>query len=113
MKKSAAITLGLLVTISFLQGCATKTYGRLGTLTGFEKESLTCREIDLEIAKTRGFLDSVHKESEFSGRDVLAFLGDFGIGNHMERNAALESANKRIEELRELKRAKNCPATAN
>jgi hypothetical protein len=106
-----SITLGLLITMSFLQGCATKNYGRQGTLTDFEKNSLTCREMDLEIAKARGFIDHVNKESEFSGRDVLAILGDFGIGNSMERSAALESANIRIEELRGLKIAKNCPAT--
>ena len=106
-----SITLGLLITMSFLQGCATKNYGRQGTLTDFEKNSLTCREMDLEIAKARGFIDHVNKESEFSGRDVLAILGDFGIGNSMERSAALESANMRIEELRGLKNAKNCPAT--
>jgi hypothetical protein len=103
--------LGLLITISFLQGCATKNYGRQGSLTDFEKNSFTCREMDLEIAKSRGFIDYVNKESEFSGRDVLAILGDFGIGNSMEKSAALESANKRIEELRVLKSVKICPAT--
>lgn len=90
------------------QGCATKTYGRQGSLTGYEKDTMTCREIDLELAKTRGFVDHVNKESEFSGRDVLAILGDFGIGNNMEKSAALESANKRIEQLRDLRASKTC-----
>ena len=94
--------------ILLAQGCATKTYGRQGTLTSYEKDSMTCREVDLEIAKTRGFVDHVNKESEFSGRDVLAILGDFGIGNNLEKSAALESANKRIEQLRDLRSAKKC-----
>ncbi|WP_223210455.1 hypothetical protein [Leptothrix cholodnii] len=100
----ASIFVALLMT----QGCATKTYGRQGTLTSYEKDTMNCREIDLELAKTRGFVDHVNKESEFSGRDVLAILGDFGIGNNMEKSAALESANKRIEQLRDLRATKKC-----
>ena len=96
--------------LALIQGCATKTYGRQGALTSYEKDSMTCREIDLDLAKTRGFVDHVNKESEFSGRDVLAMMGDFGIGNNMEKSAALESANKRIEQLRDLRNAKKCSA---
>ena len=98
----------VLASLFAFQGCATKTYGRQGTLTGYEKDTMTCREIDLELAKTRGFVDHVNKESEFSGRDVLAILGDFGIGNNLEKSAALESANKRIEQLRDLRAVKKC-----
>lgn len=77
-------------------------------MTEFEKSSMTCREIDLEIAKTQGFVDHVKTESEFSGRDVLAILGDFGIGNAMEKTSALKSATDRIKQLNELKRMKSC-----
>ena len=110
---SRAITLAASVAIiAALHGCATKTYGRQGTLTNYEKESMTCREIDLDLAKTRGFIDHVNKESEFSGKDVLAILGDLGIGNHMEKSAALESANNRISSLSELRLTKQCPPSA-
>lgn len=98
--------------LAFVQGCATKTYGRQSTLTSFEKDTMTCREIDLDLAKTRGFIDHVNKESEFSGKDVLAILGDFGIGNNMEKSAALTSANTRVESLSTLRRSKQCPASA-
>jgi hypothetical protein len=101
----------LLATISVISGCATKTYGRQSVLTNFEKDSMTCREVDLDLAKTRGFIDQVNKESEFSGKDVLAILGDFGIGNNLEKTAALESANSRIASLGELRRTKQCPAS--
>lgn len=110
MKHIAILATSILALI-YIQGCATKTYGRQGTLTSYEKDSMTCREIDLEIAKTRGFVDHVNKESEFSGRDVLAILGDFGIGNNLEKSSALESANKRIEQLRDLRDAKKCNAS--
>ena len=109
MKYVTLLALSALVIMS-LQGCATKTYGRQGTVTSYERDSMTCREIDLDLAKTRGFVDHVNKESEFSGRDVLAILGDFGIGNNMEKSAAIESANKRIEQFRELRDAKKCGA---
>jgi len=102
----ATVTLALVS----IQGCATKTYGRQGILTSYEKESMTCREVNLEMAKVSGFIDHVNKESEFSGRDVLAILGDFGIGNNLEKSAALESANKRIEQLRDQRDAKKCNA---
>ena len=69
---------------------------------------MTCREIDLDLARTRGFVEHVNKESEFSGKDVLAFLGDFGIGNNMEKSAALESASTRITNLAEMRKTKQC-----
>lgn len=88
--------------------CATKTYGRQGGLTPVESQSMTCREIELEVARTSGFIQHVNKESEFSGRDVLAILGDFGIGNALEKSAALESANSRLQQLQALSVAKRC-----
>lgn len=107
MKHRVLFAASALVLLS-IQGCATKTYGRQGSLTSFEKDSMTCREIDLEIAKVNGFTEHVNKESEFSGRDVFAILGDFGIGNNLEKSAALESANKRTEQLRFQRDAKKC-----
>lgn len=107
MKRMMLVAASIFV-IAAVQGCATKTYGRQGTLTGYEKDSMTCREIDLEIAKVDGFVDHVNKESQFSGRDVLAILGDFGIGNNLEKTAALESAEKRKAQLRDQRDRKQC-----
>lgn len=69
---------------------------------------MTCREADLELAKMHGFIDYVNEESAFSGEDILAILGDLGIGNYMEKEAALDSANNRIKALEKLKDSKNC-----
>ncbi len=98
------VTLGIV----FLQGCATKNYGRQGILSSYEYETMTCREINLELAKMQGFIEYVNKESEFSGKDVLAILGDFGVGNYMEKNDAIKSANNRIVALNDLKKHKQC-----
>lgn len=99
------------VTAAALAGCATKNYGRQGELTEFEKTSMTCRELDLEMAKVHGYLGHVDKESQFDGRSVLSFLGDFGMGNIMEKNAAMEAANKRLAQLNAARSAKNCTAS--
>lgn len=95
-----------IVLATALSGCATKHYGRTGAVTQTERDTMTCRELELEIERTRGWLDRVNKESEFSGADVLAILGDFGIGNAMEKSAALKSGNDRLQQLQGAKASK-------
>ena len=89
-------------------GCATKRYGRQTELGAVEKTELTCREIDIELSKVREFQNQVNKDG-FDGRDVMGILGDFGIGNAMERNDAMKSAELRLQQLQDLRKAKNCP----
>lgn len=91
-----------------LQGCATKNYGRQGTLTDFEKQTMSCRELELEQAKVHGFLQHVDKESEFDGRSILSFLGDFGIGNLIEKENAVKSANDRYVQLQNTAYQRGC-----
>jgi len=100
------LTLSLCVFL--FSGCATKRYGRQLQLTDAERTYLTCEQLDLEIAKTRGFMEEIDRE-EFDGRDALGILGDFGIGNAMERGDALNSAKKRMAQLEEQKRVLGCP----
>ncbi|QEZ48522.1 hypothetical protein [Cupriavidus oxalaticus] len=95
-----------------LAGCATKNYGRQGTLTDYEKTTMTCREIQLEQAKVQGFVDHVNKESEFDGRSVLSFLGDFGIGNLMEKDSAMKSATDRTAQLQTAANQRGCTSAA-
>lgn len=84
-------------------GCATKHYGRQGELTEHETSALECREVDLEIAKVSGFIARVERESEFSVASVFSFFGDFGIGNLMEKSAALRSAEDRLRQLQTIR----------
>lgn len=44
----------------------------------------------------------------FDGKTVLGFLGDFGIGNGMEKRAALRTALERKTQLKELATVKQC-----
>lgn len=107
--KLIAVVAGLVVLAS-VTGCATKNYGRQGELTGYERDMMNCREIDLEAAKVHGFLSHVEKESQFDGRSVLSFLGDFGVGNLMEKSSAVDSATARLAQLQELRSRRGCGA---
>lgn len=91
-----------------LQGCATKNFGTQVPLTEYERQNLTCREIDLEKEKVHGFTRYIDQEAKFDGRDVLAAFGDFGIGNSMAQSAALESAQRRYYQLELAAYEKGC-----
>ena len=92
-----------------ITGCATKRFGRATDVSVTESKMLTCREIDLEIAKSEEFLSSVRIErADTSGSHVLGALGDFGIGNVMEGDAAELSGEKRLKQLRGLRANRGC-----
>lgn len=110
MKKMVLLVLVIAFGLT-LTGCATKNYGRQGELTQYEKDTMTCREIALEKAKVQGFIEHVEKESQFDGRSVLSFLGDFGVGNVIEKGEALKSANTRLDQLKEVEKQKKCGDT--
>lgn len=96
------------IAIILVTGCATKTYGRQPTLTNHERQNLTCREIDNETARTKGFIRTVKDDDKFDARTVLGLLGDFGIGNIIEQDAAMASAQKRLDDLGTLRIARDC-----
>ena len=109
-ERSAIAVVSLLAGVLLFEGCATKVYGRQSALTDAEKSNMTCREIALEIAKTYDFTNRVNKASQASAGDVVALMVDTGIGNDIERNAALESAAQRLAQLKELSIARKCGA---
>lgn len=107
MHTKTIIALGMAAVM--LAGCATQRYGRQTVLSATEKQHFDCKDIMIEIAKTEEFLSSVRMQRmETSGAHVLGALGDFGIGNTMEGDAAELSGEKRLKELRDLKAEKKC-----
>ncbi len=95
--------------LSALSGCATQRYGREKPLSSAEKASLSCKEIELQKASTQEFLSDVRMQrADTGGAHVLGALGDFGIGNVMEGDAAELSGEKRIKELRDLEAVRGC-----
>ena len=102
-------TVPIILIFMIVTGCAVQRYGRQQNVTNAEKDYLDCRAIDVEMAKTQGFIKDItdHNES-FTGKDIIAFLGDFGIGDSMEYSSAIKSATNRMEQLQQLKREKGC-----
>jgi hypothetical protein len=95
-----------------LSGCATKRYGRLQPLTGMERVAYTCRDVDIELAKVGAFQQQIIEGAQFNMASVLGILGDYGIGNSMERGAAEASAAKRLGQLNDLKAEKGCSGSS-
>ena len=106
------IAVGLLPALVFASGCATKRYGRLQPLTGVERVAYTCRDVDIELAKVAAFQQQVIEGAEFNMASALGILGDYGIGNSMERGAAEKSAVQRLGQLNDLKAEKGCGGTS-
>ncbi len=99
----------LIILVLLLTSCATKRYGRMQPVTGYESQEYTCKDIKIELSKIDAFELQVAKESEFSAMSVASFLGDFGIGNTMEKNSALKTAKQRRVELNDVAAKKDCP----
>ncbi len=98
------------VLILSLTACATQRYGRETPVSPGERTALTCEQIELEIEKTEFFIADIQRQRrDTSGAHVLGFLGDFGIGNVMEGDAAELSGMERLSELQALQSTKDCP----
>ena len=95
-----------------ISGCATKRYGRAQPVSGVEGQFYTCREIELEIAKVEAFRQQIAEGAKVDWRSVAGFLGDYGIGNAMEKSAAEKSATERMNQLMTLRAQKGCVTTA-
>ena len=108
----SAATIAMSVLVLALTACATQRYGRLTPLSPGERASLTCEQIKDEIEKAEFFIADVKSQrSETTGAHVLGALGDFGIGNVMEGDAAEKSGNDRLNELKALQGTKGCTNT--
>ncbi|GLC92346.1 hypothetical protein Tamer19_17540 [Cupriavidus sp. TA19] len=107
MKKTIALA-GLALLAA--QGCATKNYGTQSPLTDFERQTLTCREIQVEEAKVQGFRAKIEGQSvRLDARDFVPW--NFGIGNSLSYSEAVESADRRAQQLHAAAIEKGCVAT--
>ena len=96
-----------------LTACATQRFGRQVAVSNTERRLLSCEQIEIEIAKTEEFLkDTSDQNSKFTGKDVLGFLGDFGVGNSMEYSDAIRSGINRLTQLRATQTEKGCAVTS-
>ncbi len=101
--------LTLIIVLFFSFACATQRYGRMQHVTEAEGEYLTCESIEIELDKTFEFLKAVSDaDYEFTGKDVLSFLGDLGLGDSWEMKDAIQSGIARFSELKTLRKEKAC-----
>ena len=108
-RKHGVSALLLIVAATLIAGgCATKRYGRMQTVSGVEERGYTCEDIEIELAKVAEFRKQIAEGSEVNIASIGGFLGDFGIGNAMEKNAAEKTAAMRETELLALKANKGC-----
>lgn len=98
----------LLTVASLMASCATKRFDRLQPVSATEAQYLNCREIKIELAKVAEARRQVAEGSRVDLASVAGFLGDFGIGNAMEKNAAERTIAERETSLLDLKAKKGC-----
>ncbi|EHQ1633091.1 hypothetical protein MWM51_002245 [Salmonella enterica] len=92
--------------VMVITGCATKQYPQAPVVTGEEARVFDCNAVNQEIAKSRAIQNEIVATSQFDGRSILAFLGDFGIGNAIAHNEATKKVNARLNQLETLKAEK-------
>ena len=108
LDKMKNLTLSLTLLI-FVASCATPTVVNVVEPTD---NSLTCSQIDTQIAMAAKYADDAKKEKSMgTGTNVAALL--FWLPGLYQTNVnvkeAVDAANRRAEHLSRLKTSKNCP----
>lgn len=92
-----------ILTVTLLTACATKQYPQAPTLSSEEASTFDCKVINIEIAKAHSIQEQINQTGQFSGRTVLGFFGDFGIGNGMAKSDARQKVQNRLTQLESMK----------
>ncbi len=99
-----------------LTGCAGSASHKVVTTHEATDDSLSCKQIDVELTKTQLIIDDVNKDKDdISGADVVDGLLWFPfnlIAKSQNYSDALEAAGSRINTLQDLKKDKNCVEVA-
>lgn len=105
--KTSKIAVAALIAVA-VSGCATKRYGRMQPVSSYEMQAYDCKDIAVELSKVDAFDEQIREGSGFNGASALGILGDFGIGNSMEKGSAEKSSINRRRELNMLAAQKDC-----
>lgn len=65
--------------ILLLTSCATKQYPLAATVTPEESALMDCRDLKVEIAKTRGIQQQIEKKENLMARQYWVFSGISGL----------------------------------
>lgn len=91
-----------------LAGCATKQYVQVGMLSNDERTTMSCHDLDVEMARAKGVQQTLDQQDGFDVRSVLSFFGDFGVGNYMALSSAESGVRHRMSDLQDARVAKAC-----
>ena len=105
------VLLGIVSTL-VLSGCAGSANHNVVTAHQAGDDSLNCEDIDREITKTQVIIDGVNQDKEdVTGADVMDGILWFPfnlIAKSQNYENALRAADRRIENLQDLKTKNNC-----
>lgn len=96
------------VSVVALTACATKRYPIAVPLSASEAEVMTCKDLQIEMARLDEVEHQINETSEFDTRTVLGGLGDLGIGNRMAQNEARAALTERRSNVRDAQVRKGC-----
>ncbi|WP_428946199.1 hypothetical protein ACQK5W_09720 [Pantoea sp. FN060301] len=96
----------LLGSCLLLSGCVLKHYPASPPIDDLQASQLDCGGVQQEIARQRDVDAQIDKTGEFDGLTVLAFMGDFGIGNGVAKGLARKHATARSAQLSSLAQQK-------
>lgn len=91
-----------------ITACATKRYPIATPMSSAEASLMTCENLELELLRTEQVEQKINETGKFSGKTVLGFLGDFGIGNAMAKSEARTALSERRKTIREGQVSKGC-----
>ncbi|MDX8391746.1 MAG: hypothetical protein R8K53_04165 [Mariprofundaceae bacterium] len=92
--------------------CATQHYNRLPAVTYGEVRNMSCRNINLEIARAQSFIRQTKQQDEaLTLQDFTGIITGFGVGNILEYNDAMDTAKKRLNQLVIVRGKRKCKPT--
>lgn len=104
--------MGVVAGVVLLAGCAGSAAHKVVTANQAGDEALGCAAVDSEIVKTQVIIDGVNKDKDdINGADVVDGILWFPfnlIAKHQNYKDALEAADKRIANLKQMKADKGC-----
>lgn len=98
----------LVLSVVLLAGCATKQYPILAPVSADEARLFDCDTLSVEVARAQSTRAEIDEIGKFSPATVIGVLGDFGVGNGIAKSNAIEKADARLLQLRNLQTSKGC-----
>jgi hypothetical protein len=103
-----AAIIGAAIAAVSLSGCATKRYPIATKLGPAEQSTMTCPELELELARAEMVRMRISDAAETDWRSIAGFIGDAGIGNFLAKKDAEKAIDARVASILAAQAAKHC-----